>query len=514
MFAHIHRRHPKRSSKGTKVPTDTEQNISKPSNPFTTETNKGNVKHTGLKKLSTIKMATGLHSMHDRRRMYAFSFDEAPEDEMRGMEQMRDKHIRSITHLEQQARRRDPPGYNLTSMNNNILTVSSADDEARIPAPPMETVTTSSSSHPDFEAWKRDMTLTLMSGSVKDSKNLVLSTDWKTSRLNKRRIQKKLLHQQLRSVKSDTSWTSESSDEDHSSVENSTSRKSFSARETRSMHDIRTVYIRGKSRKQTTDICPLKDTDMITMSPRSKAFMRPSLSAVEMPLSPKKDKPNSSELAELMVELSDLKTWAEKDAKPVLAAQVRKSTPPVSPKSPKSKSPKAKSPIPASIAVPEIAPAPKSIVVPQLTYDTALDEPEKKYKTMIERQLDSKDKGIPTMLTISKKETPNVIFVKPKKKKRVRFCKGLVTDTFYRPWTREEDIDDLFFQEEELMIWEKDEKTTLRDRFEVVLTDFGKESNDQTFTGTLSIGTPEISFHNSYSYSFVDDSSDEESSSD
>mmetsp|Transcript_6878 Transcript_6878/g.16768 ORF Transcript_6878/g.16768 Transcript_6878/m.16768 type:complete len:448 (+) Transcript_6878:3-1346(+) len=447
--------------------------------------------------------------MHDRRRTHAFSFDDAPEDEMRGMEQIREKHIRSITHLEQQTRRRDPPGYNLTLMNNEVLTVSSADDEARIPAPPMETVTTSSSSHPDFEAWKRDMTLTLMSGSVKDSKNLVLPTDWKASRLNKRRIQKKLLHQQLRSVKSDASWTSESSDEDHSSVENSTSRKSFSARETRSMHDIRTVYIRGKSKKQSSDICPLKDTDMITMSPRSKAFLRPSLSAVEMPMSPKKDKPNSSELAELMVELSDLKTWAEKDVKPVLSTQVRKSTPPVSPKSTQSKPP-----LPASIAVPEIAPAPKSLVVPQLMQNTALDEPEKKYMTMIERQLDNKDKGIPTMLTISKTGTPNVIFVKPKKKKRVRFCKGLVTDTFYRPWTREEDIDELFFQEEELMIWEKDEETTSRDRFEVVLTDFGDESNDQTFTGTLSIGTPEISFHNSYSYSFVDDSSDEESSSD
>ena len=514
MFAHIHRWHPKRSSKGTKVPTDTKRNISKPLNPFTTETNKGNVKYTGKKKLSTIKMATGLHSMQDRRRMHTFSFDDAPDDEMRGMEQMREKHIRSITHLEQQARRRDPPGYNLTLMNNKVLTVSSADDEARIPAPPMETVTTSSSSHPDFEAWKRDMTLTLMSGSVKDSKNLVLSTDWKASRLNKRRIQKKLLHQQLRSVKSDASWTSESesSDENHSSVENSTSRKSFSAREARSMHDIRTVDIHGKSRNQCSDICPLKDTDMITMSPRSKAFMRPSLSAVEMPLSPKKDKPNSSELAELMVELCDLKTWAEKDVKPVLSTQVRESTPPVSPKSPRS--PKSKSPIPASIAVPEIAPAPKSIVVPQLTYDKALDEPDKKFKTMIERQFDKKDNGIPTMLTISRKETPNVIFVKPKKKKRVRFCKGLVTDTFYRPWTREEDIDDLFFQEEELMIWEKDEKTTSRDRFEVVLADFGDESNDQTFTGTLSIGTPEISFHNSYSYSFVDDSSDEESFSD
>lgn len=498
MFTHIHRWHPKLTSKRTIVATDNKRNNSNPSNPFTTETNKECTSTESVKPLSTIKIT--------KRRMYTFSFDEAPEDEMRGSAQMREKALRSSTTTTstsaggtnpQKERQRDPPAhYNIHMLNSNKkVTLSSADDEPRDSPPSMEIVTDASSNHPDFEAWKRDMTMSLMSGSVKASSNKNL--DWKSSRLNKRRREKKLLHQQLRSVKSDTSTTteSESSDEEQSSIEacHSSSfpntRKSFSARESRSMHDIRTVCIRGKSKKES---CPLTDTDMITLSPRSAAFSRPSLSAVEMPMSPKKEKPNSSELAEIMVELSDLKTWAEGDATSI---QARKPTPPPSPK---------------EELVKEDPPAvlPTCISAPELKDSMLPKEPEKKHKTTIEKKVQSKDNGIPTMLTITKKETVKVDWVKPKKKKkRVRFCKGFVTDIFYRPWTREEDIDDLFFQEEELLTWEKDEKTTLRDRFEVVVTDLG---DDQTFTGKMSIGTPVISFHNSYSYSFHE-SSDEES---
>jgi len=376
---------------------------------------------------------------------------------------------------------------------------SSSDDGIRTP-PPMEIVTNSSSSHPDFEGWKRDMARTLMAGTVPtaSTKFLKHNPDWKSARLNKRRLEKKLLHQQLRSVKSDASFSTESvsSEEDQSSVDAAFDVFHKSKRRTTSGHAIRTVYVPSPPESP-------------PLSPRSAAFQRPILSAVEPTLSP--SQPNSDELAEIMVELSNLKTWAEGGA--LDTANFRKSKKESLPLKEKLPIPQEYRKLPTSIVVPQIAPAPKSFAVPELIDLPMVQKPsEKEYKTTIEKKIGDEGNGIPTMLTISKQaeKALSASLDKPKtKKKRVRFRKNLVTDTFYRPWTKEEDIDDLYFQEDELLTWERDEKTTVLDRFEVVVTDFGDDANDQTFSGKLSIGTPVISFHNSYSYD-IHESSDEE----
>lgn len=543
------------------------------------------------------------------------------------------------------------------------------DDEARDSPPPMEIVTNSSSNHPDFDAWKRDMTQRLFSGTVrtspvKSTKNVSQpTTDWKTARINKRRKEKKLLHQRLRSVKSDMSTTSESesSEEEYLTINSSFSssfqffseqeRKTLSKpRESRSPHDIHTVYIQERSgaaiktRKNTepsSSVKSKKHNVQAPLSPRSAAFLRPSVSAIEAPLSPKQKHPNKTELAEIAEELADLKTWAANTAHlspstPANTAHSRQSTPtpstpkarstekqkpalalpklkkekaktpnstskaqeppkeitvvptqksalalpkpkkekaknqPSAPKAqdppkeitvvptqkptialPKPKKEKAKSPSPSSkeiddlpkqkttLALPKLTKekakspsppsndpnpdlpksievpvlAPKSIVVPPEASTISPSEPGKKYSTMIERQVNSKDKGVPAVLTIQPKQKEateiKAAAKKRRKKKKVRFCKPIVTEVFYRPKTRRRDVDSLYFQEEELLVWERDEETTLRDRFEVVIEPAGK--ND--VSGKLSIGTPVISFHDSYSYSFAD-SSDEEGSCD
>jgi hypothetical protein len=453
--------------------------------------------------------------------------------------------------------------------------VSPTDDEDRIPPPPaptptptMEIVTNASSNHPDFEAWKRDMTETLLSGTVETSPNkspttTMQRTDWKTTRLNKRRLEKRWLQQQLRSVKSDTSTTteSESSGDEDSSMQSCYSssflqkgkdaRKNSSKSKPRSGHGIHTVYVRnqpGDTENTNRHFESLPQNIPTPLSPRSFALQRPTMSAVEAPLSPK-TQPNSKDLAEIMVELKDLKTWAEgvppanDNNSGLTNQQLRQSTPPSSPSSPApSANRKAKAstkaaakkdpPLPKSIEVPQLLSTPESIVVPELM---PMHEEGGKYKSMIERRVSSKEKGIPTMLTIqtistasesksksktkieqSKKAIKAAVVKSKKKQKRVRFSKPLITDTKYRPMTRREDVDALFFQEEELLDWENDEVTTLQDRFEVVVTEFGNQGNERGeekgkgSTGNLSIGTPVISFHNSYSNSFQD-SSDEES---
>jgi len=485
------------------------------------------------------------------------------------------------------------------------IIASPTDDEDRIPPPPpMEIVTNSSTNHPDFEAWKRDMTETLFTGTVmtsliKSPKTTIQRTDWQTTRLNRRRLEKKWLQQQLRSVKSDTSTTTESEsggDEDSSLQSGYSStflhirtddRKSSESKprsghvrtdaqkssesKPRSGHDIEihTVYIRNQpedTENTNIHVESLPQTIPAPLSPRSLAMERPTMSAQEAPLSPNAQ-PNSKDLAEILVELADLKTWAEgvehrlrrstststPPSSPMVELaglktwaegvehRLRQSTPPSSPKPPappanltteaatkvttkaatKGLAQKDTS-LPKSIEVPQLLPTPKSIIVPQL------HEPGKKYTSMIERRVFSKEKGIPTMLTIqttaneseskTKKEHVKKA-IKQNKKKGVRFTKPLITDTKYRPKTRREDVDALFFQEEELLDWENDEETTLNDRFEVVATEFGNQvlhqgnekDEDKRSTGKLSIGTPLISFHTSYSNSFQD-SSDEESS--
>ena len=505
--------------------------------------------------------------VQDRARLYEFEFDfstiedEAPEDELREI-------IKQQQQLQQRAHHREFSHnifYNSSSTTNkntsSSLVYQKGSDESRSPLPPMEIATNSSSNHPDFEAWKRDMKRTLLAGTVRtslSSSSLSLhknNLDSKSARLNKRRLDKKLLHRQLGSVESnsDTSTTTEefSDEENDAGFRN---RKPLFLRECFSEHDLPTVYYV----KPNNNIC--NTTKIEPLSPRSATFQRPTLSANDFALSEEQIHPNSSELAEIMMEFSNLKIWAAEGGASTnlsksnsnltsnstsdsdlnsTSAQLRTSTPPSSPGSPKlsteRKEEEAKELIDPleSIAVPQIASretkssldpqtkfskpvdTPKgakelinpleSIVVPQIAsretksslvpqtkFSKPVDTPKNKHKTMITKQIADKDKG------------------KTTEKKRVRFREGFVTDTFYRPWTPEEDIDDLYFQEEELLIWEEDEATTLQDRFEVVVTEFGgEEENEQTFSGKLSIGTPVVSFHDSHSYSYHEDSDDE-----
>jgi hypothetical protein len=57
-----------------------------------------------------------------------------------------------------------------------------------------------------------------------------------------------------------------------------------------------------------------------------------------------------------------------------------------------------------------------------------------------------------------------------KKKKSVQFASQLVTGTHYRPRTQPDEIDELYFNEDELDRWEWDRITTIPDRIEVTLT--------------------------------------------
>lgn len=477
--------------------------------------------------------------VQERIRMFSFDSSDdaiAPDlDEMCGVATMKNnsRGTKSYPDHRLSTRKHLSNNYRVKSRERTVFPT---DDEDRIP-PPMEIVTNSSSKHPDFEAWKRDMTETLLSGTVgtfpnKSPKTSIQRTDWKSTRLNKRRLEKKWLQQQLRSVKSDTSTTaeSESSEDEDSSIENSSYSSSVfqngkdarkrSKTKPRSAHDIQTVYIQnrpGATGKANRRPKSLQQKASIPLSPRSAALQRPTMSAVEAPLSPEAQL-NSKDLAEIMVELADLKTWAE--GAPPANNRLRRSTPPSSPTSPAP--PANRTPIaatkglpssgaqkdpslPKSIEVPQLMTAPKSIVVPQLAPTPG---PGKKYKSMIERRVSSKEMGIPTMLTIQTTASKTKKEHAKKAIKRVRFAKPLITDTKYRPKTRREDVDDLYFQEEELLDWENDEETTLHDRFEVVVTEFGNEGNEKDEEKSKPYTV--ISFHTSYSYSFQD-SSDEES---
>jgi len=510
--------------------------------PFGTKRTRGT--HIALK--ATIPKNKMTSNVEERRRIFTFDVSAieddtiAPDDEMRGMG----------TKTDLEHHRRPPTRKQLfdNKEDSREVTASPSDDEYRIP-PPMDKVqsgcdiTHSFSDHPDFEAWKRDMTETLLFGTVgtstiKSPQNVIERTDWKTARLNKRRLEKKLLHQQLRSVKSDGSTTeanttseSESSNDEDSSVGDSysssmlqdemdtrkdrkASTNGMESRKSRSGHDIYTVIIRkepGSAGKDPRHKGPFQSETSIPLSPRSTAFQRPTVSAVETPLSPK-NQPNSSELAEIMVELQDLKTWAA-GAPP---NRLRQPTPPSSPTSPPP--PTNRASMTALTVLPSEEPRPASlplnIVIQQLKSTPASPaSPEKNHKT-------NKDKGVPTFLTIHT-TTKKIAIAIPirmgmamtrKKKKHVCFTEPLITDTIYRPKTPRKDVDALYFQEEELLDWENDEETTLRDRFEVVVTEVENPENgkdvDQAYTGRLSIGTPVISFHNSYSYSFQDSSDD------
>eukprot|EP00934_Nitzschia_sp_Nitz4_P003755 Nitzschia sp. Nitz4//scaffold6_size259037//75388//75678//NITZ4_001059-RA/size259037-processed-gene-0.190-mRNA-1//1//CDS//3329556848//3745//frame0 len=56
-------------------------------------------------------------------------------------------------------------------------------------------------------------------------------------------------------------------------------------------------------------------------------------------------------------------------------------------------------------------------------------------------------------------------------KKMVKFAFPLVETLNYRPKTLPEEVDQLFFQEEELWDWEEDRENTLQERFELIFRD-------------------------------------------
>mmetsp|Transcript_70682 Transcript_70682/g.106939 ORF Transcript_70682/g.106939 Transcript_70682/m.106939 type:complete len:111 (+) Transcript_70682:2-334(+) len=55
------------------------------------------------------------------------------------------------------------------------------------------------------------------------------------------------------------------------------------------------------------------------------------------------------------------------------------------------------------------------------------------------------------------------------KLKRVRFAQPLITEINYRPRTAPEEIDELFFRDDDLLDWEEDRETTSSERFEVTI---------------------------------------------
>lgn len=57
------------------------------------------------------------------------------------------------------------------------------------------------------------------------------------------------------------------------------------------------------------------------------------------------------------------------------------------------------------------------------------------------------------------------------KKKHVHFAYPLIESVNYRPKTRPDEIDELFFNEDDLLDWEEDRETTLRETFEVTIND-------------------------------------------
>ena len=84
-----------------------------------------------------------------------------------------------------------------------------------------------------------------------------------------------------------------------------------------------------------------------------------------------------------------------------------------------------------------------------------------------------------TTTSLSPTTTPTTTPTKKKKKKkkskRVQFSKPLISSVSYRPKTQPEDIDELFFRDDDLLDWEEDRETTSTERFEVTM--FGEDGD-------------------------------------
>ena len=445
----------------------------------------------------------------------------APDDEMLGMSKM-DSSAGAEPHQRSQRRRLSNNRRYFSKNNNPVEENSGADDEDRVP-PPMDDIKTDTTSNDianaastDFNAWKREMKEMILAGTVatssgKPKMNVVHLADRKTNRPHKHRLDK-----ELRSVKSDSSTATapESSDERSSSGASSQSVPLPASKKITRRKKHRKPKGAKTPRKPFDTVYVIKEAGPATKQPETKGS-QPQESSMRAPQSPTITNPpplspttkaNSTELGAIMVGLKELKTWVEGSPQPRAEKQPRsprrrrQSTPPSSPTNRSGTLQENSRP----------PPLPRSIVVPQFRTS---DDDNNKYKLMIENR-GIKGQGIPSeVLTIRTASTTRKKR-KKKKKKRVRFHKPLVTETQYRPKTASEDIDELYFQESELLDWEKDEMTTLRDRFEIALSEF-RNSNDELDEETeqtdslLSFGTPLISFHDSYSFSFSDNSDDE-----
>mmetsp|Transcript_9100 Transcript_9100/g.22119 ORF Transcript_9100/g.22119 Transcript_9100/m.22119 type:complete len:507 (+) Transcript_9100:382-1902(+) len=504
-------------------------------------------------------MASGSHT-----RRNVFAFDDAFES---------DNELLDMTMVKKHEKEKERRKLEKEQKPDAALVVTSAttdDDEDRVP-PPVEEVSDSASSHPDFASWKREMADALLgepvagstssssppstpspSPSLPEQRNKIQQlTDWKTARSNKRREKKLKLQDQLRSVNSDTSndnSNGSSSNQfcndkaDDTSMEthppssrlqersdgNNTNRnspppkarsnQSPKMRKSNSEPLLNNIYVRrekvGMARRR-------NDQSQVESlaSPSSKAVER-STQSVSLPDNLSRKQNNKIELAAIMKELVELKMWATKsnspvatDSSPVAApsTRLRQPTPPSSPTSP---------PPPASRDEPEPWTEVPSLEVPKLVSPPASPKTDKTKRINKRR-----GKGLTVSTTIdsmeavkkSKTKRQTKMKLKMKMKKNVRFTYPEITDTIYRPKTPREDINTLFFQEDELLEWEYDEATTLRDRFEVIVTEVehsGESSSPDsqekspTSGSYLNIGTPVISFHNSFSYSFQESDDD------
>jgi hypothetical protein len=396
-------------------------------------------------------------------------------------------------------------------------------DESRVP-PPIDASSSPSSPvhHPDFASWndwKRDMDA--MTDALKNKKSTIQITNTKTTRSNKRRQVK--LSPQIQHAQSDIGAVSRNAFDydDQASLESTYSSSMLDDDRHHSSPVVKTIDMK-KSRSLPVFVLNSSSSPSVERRVRRGRYgavrrqryderhpstLRRISSTISPPTSPRRsDPPNANELAAIMFELADLKVWATTVTAITAAAAAlpsplstplsspfsspKKQRQPLSnnpsPRSP-SRSPVSLSVLPSPLSTPLSSPfsSPKKQRPPLLPSSaTNIDSNNKKNNLKEEQQQQQQQQ---------QREEQQ----KKQKKKSVQFTHPLTTDTIYRPYTPLEEVNNLFFQEEELLDWEYDEETTVRDRFEIVV-----EVIDDT---TDDIASPIISFHNSYSYSSQED---------
>jgi hypothetical protein len=395
-------------------------------------------------------------------------------------------------------------------------------DESRVP-PPIDISSPSPSPvhHPDFASWndwKRDVDA--MAYVLKNKKSTVQITDRKTARINKRRQMK--LSQQIQHAQSDIGAVSRNTFDydDQASLETTYSSSMLDEDHHHSSSVVKIIDMK-KSRSLPVFVQVVNSSSSPSVERKVRrgrygaavrrqryggkhpATLRTISSTISPPTSPRRsDLPNANELAAIMFELADLKVWATTATAITTAAAVSAANTPhpsnnPSPRSP-SRSPISWSMLPSSpLSTPLSSPfsSPKKQRQPlSPSSATNIDSNNNKSNNL-------KEEEQPQPQQQQREEQQNKQKKKKKKKKKsVQFTHPLTTDTIYRPYTPREEVDKLFFQEEELLDWEFDEQTTVRDRFEIVIEEIDDTTDD--------IALPMISFHSSYSYSSQEDDCD------